>query len=61
MTPILYDMVMLTGLPIDETLMASRGGSIDKDTLYDCLLERVPPVNAYRGDYIKLIWLDANF
>ena len=61
MTSTLKDMAMLTDFSIDRTSVTSREGSIDTDTLCDHLLEQVPLANTYRGNYIKLIWLDANF
>jgi hypothetical protein len=61
MAQTLQDMEMIYDLSIDETHVTSCGGSINRDMLCDCLLGRVPPSNAHRGDCIKLTWLDANF
>jgi hypothetical protein len=61
MTPTLKDMAMLTDFLIDRTSVTNHEGSIDKDTLCDHLLGRVPLTNTYRGNCIKLTWLDANF
>ena len=61
MTPTLQDVAILTGLLIDETHVTSCESSIDRDILCDRPLGWVSLANAYRGDFIKLTWLDAIF
>lgn len=52
---------MLIDLLIDGTSVIGRERSIDRDVLCDRLLGWMPSTNIYKGDYIKLIWMDISF
>jgi hypothetical protein len=54
MTSTLHDMIILTNILINGTLVTSSGGLIDRDLLCEFLLGWVPPTIAYRGDYIQV-------
>ena len=56
MIPTLQDVAMLTSLPV-----IGLGGPFGPNELCFCLLGRVPPQNAYRGDSLKLTWLESEF
>jgi len=43
-------MTILTNILIDETLVTSSGGLIDRYSLCEFLLGLMPPTIAYRGD-----------
>ncbi|GFY87970.1 hypothetical protein Acr_05g0016090 [Actinidia rufa] len=61
MTPTLQDVAMLTGLPINGAPMTRPGEAFDPNELCLRLLGRVPPRTAFRGDNLKLIWLESEF
>jgi len=61
MTPILQDVVVIpVNLLIDGTPVASLT-AFNKDDLCLCLLGQVPPHEGYKGDYIRLTWLNESF
>ncbi|GFZ03574.1 hypothetical protein Acr_16g0001980 [Actinidia rufa] len=61
MTPTLQDVAMLTGLPIDGAPITGPSGSFYPNELCLRLLGRVSLRNAYRGDNLKLTWLESEF
>ncbi|GFS44351.1 hypothetical protein Acr_00g0089810 [Actinidia rufa] len=61
MTPTLQDVAMLTGLPIDGLQVTGLSRPFDVNELCLRLLGMVPPRTAYRGDNLKLTWLESEF
>ncbi|GFZ03269.1 hypothetical protein Acr_15g0018770 [Actinidia rufa] len=61
MTPTLQDVAMLTGLPIDGAPVTGLGKVFDPNELCLRLLGRVPPRTAFRGDNLKLTWMESEF
>ena len=61
MTLTLQNIAMLIGLPIDGVPVTRPGGLFDPNELCLRLLGRVSPQTVYRGDSLKLTWLESEF
>ncbi|XP_057514989.1 protein MAIN-LIKE 2-like [Actinidia eriantha] len=61
MAPTLQNIAMLTDLPIDGAPVIGPDGSFDPNKLCLRLLGKEPPRIAYRGDSLKLTWLESEF